>query len=73
MGEFISTAGFCDENIRLYMARGLHEGDAHLDEGEFLDVLKIPIAKAKEMVMNCDIIDGKTQALVLKVCAEMGI
>ena len=73
MGDFISTAGFCDENIRLYMATGLHTGDAHLDEGEFLDVLKIPMAKAKEMVLNGEIIDGKTQALVLKVCAEMEI
>ena len=43
------------------------------DEGEFLDVIKIPIEKAKEMVMSGEIIDGKTQALVLKVCAELGI
>ncbi len=71
MGDFISTAGFCDENIRLYMARGLHKGEAELDEGEFLDVLKIPLETAKEMVLNGEIIDGKTQALVLKVCADI--
>lgn len=72
MGDFISTAGFCDENIRLYMATGLHNGDAHLDEDEFLDVETLPIEKAKEMVLNGEIIDGKTQALVLKVCAVLG-
>lgn len=73
MGEFISSAGFCDENIRLYMAKGLHAGEAKLDEGEFLDVERIPLAKAKEMVLSGEIIDGKTQALVLKVCAEMNV
>lgn len=73
MGDFISTAGFCDENIRLYMATGLHYGKSDLDEDEFLDVETITIEKAKEMVLSGEIIDGKTQALVLKVCAEIGI
>lgn len=72
MGDFISTAGFCDENIRLYMAQGLHMGEMELDEDEFLDVVKIPMEKAKEMVLNSEITDGKTQALVLKVCAKLG-
>ena len=73
MGDFISTPGFCDENIRLYMAKGLHKGDMELDEDEFLDVTAIPLTKAKEMVLNGEITDGKTQALVLKVCAKMNI
>lgn len=67
MGDFISTAGFSDENIRLFLATGLHMGENDLDEDEFLDVIKIPIDKAVEMVMSGEIIDGKTQALVLKV------
>lgn len=67
MGDFISTAGFCDENIRLYMATGLHMGENNLDEDEFLDVVKVPLDKAVDMVMSGEIIDGKTQALVLKV------
>ena len=72
LGDFISTAGFCDENIRLYMAEGLDFGDMKLDDDEFLDVLQIPLEKAKEMVLSGEIIDGKTQALVLKVCAILG-
>lgn len=73
MGDFISSAGFCDENIRLYMATGLHSGDSKLDKGEFLDVEKIPLVKAKEMVMSGEIIDSKTQALILKVCTKLNI
>ncbi len=71
MGDFISTAGFSDENIRLYLAKGLHFGELELDEDEFLDVIKIPLDKAVEMVMSGEIIDGKTQALVLKVANIM--
>ena len=67
MGDFISTAGFSDENIRLYMATGLHAGESNPDEDEFLDVVKIPLEKAVEMVMTGEIDDGKTQSLVLKV------
>ena len=67
MGDFISTAGFSDENIRLYMATGLHMGDASPDDDEFLDVMKIPLEKAVEMIMSGEITDGKTQALVMKV------
>lgn len=71
MGDFISTAGFSDENIRLYLARGLRAGKNNLDEDEFLDVLKIPLEKAVEMVMSGEIIDGKTQSLVLKVWKKL--
>lgn len=67
MGDFISTAGFSDENIRLYLATGLHIGDNNLDEDEFLDVVKIPLDKALTMVISGEITDGKTQALVMKV------
>ena len=67
MGDFISTAGFSDENIRLYLATGLHMGEINLDEDEFLDAIKIPLEKAVEMVMSGEITDGKTQALVMKV------
>ncbi len=69
MGTFLSTPGFCDEKIELFLATGLVEGKAHPDEDEFLDVVKIPLEKAVEMVMNGEFDDGKTQALILK-CAK---
>ncbi|MBE6701387.1 MAG: NUDIX hydrolase [Ruminococcaceae bacterium] len=71
MGSFISTAGFCDENIRLYMATGLREGSSNPDEDEFLDVVKIPLKEAVDLVLSGEITDGKTQALVLKVASKL--
>lgn len=69
-GKFYPTPGYCGEIIHLYAAKGLKATAMHPDEDEFLEVIKIPIAKAVDMVMNCEIRDGKTQALVMRV-AEM--
>ena len=50
----------------MYLARGLSFGKAHLDEGEFLDVMQIPLDEAVEMVMRGEIPDAKTQIALLK-------
>lgn len=39
---FFTTPGFCDEVIHLYLATGLHEGEASPDEGEDLEVVRVP-------------------------------
>jgi len=41
-------------------------GEQHLDDDEFLNVEKIPFDKVVEMVLNNQIIDGKTQVAILK-------
>lgn len=69
-GKFYPSPGYCGEIIHLYAARGLKTTAMHPDEDEFLEVTKIPLAKAVDMVMNGEIRDGKTQALVMRV-AEM--
>ena len=70
LGKFYPTPGYCGEIIHLYAASGLTERQMHLDEGEFLEVERIHIDKAVDMIMNGEIPDGKTQALVMRV-AEM--
>ena len=55
-----------------YAAWKLVETEAHPDEGEFLEVEKIPLEEAVDMVMRGEIPDGKTQTLVMRV-AEMKI
>ncbi len=67
MGSFISAPGFCDEKIEMFLAENLTLGDSNPDEDEFLDVIKIPLNSAVEMIISGEITDGKTQALVLKV------
>lgn len=66
MGTVYPTVAYCSEIIYLFAAKGLRSTNQNLDEGEFLDVEKIPLADAVKMVMNGEISDSKTVALVLK-------
>lgn len=66
LGNLIPTPAYDNEVIHMYLARGLHGGEQDLDDDEFLDVEKIPLEKAVEMVMNNEIEDAKTQIALLK-------
>ena len=66
LGKFYPSPGYCGEVIHLYGATGLSFTHQNLDADEFLNVEKIPLSKAVEMVLNNEIPDGKTQAAVLK-------
>ncbi len=66
LGSLIPTPAYCGEVIHMYLARGLHYGEQKLDAGEFLDIEKIPLDKAVEMIMKNEIEDSKTQIAVLK-------
>lgn len=69
LGKFYPTPGYCGEIIHLYAAKNLTETHQSLDEDEFLNVEKIPLNEAVEMILRNEIRDGKTQAAVLKVKA----
>ena len=56
----LTTPGFCTEKIGIYLAQGLSQGKTHPDEDEFLDLVRMPLDEAVELVMRGDIRDGKT-------------
>lgn len=60
LNDILTTVGFCDECIGVYLAQELSAGDSHPDDDEFLNVVKIPFAEAVQMVMNNEINDVKT-------------
>lgn len=66
MGKLILSPGCFGEELYLFLARGLHMGETHLDEDEFLSLERVPF---DEMVRRCvsgEIEDMKTVAAVLK-------
>ncbi len=67
LGEIYPSPGYLDEIIHCYLATDLTFGEKNPDEDEFLDVLRIPLEKAVEMVLSGEIKDSKTQVAVLKV------
>ncbi len=72
LGSLIPTPAYCGEVIHMYLAEGLHYGEQSLDEDEFLDIEKIPLEKAAEMIMNNEIADAKTQLAILKTVMLKG-
>ena len=66
LGVCYPSVAYLTEKIHMYLARGLSFGKAHPDEGEFLDVLQIPLDEAVEMIMRGEIPDAKTQIALLK-------
>ena len=66
LGNILPTPAYDTEVIHMYLARGLHGGEQKLDADEFLEIEKIPLLKAVEMVMNNEIADAKTVAAILK-------
>ncbi len=67
LGKLYPTPGYCGEIIHLYLATGLSFGTQHTDSDEFLDVIRIPLDKAVDMVMADELRDSKTQVAVLKI------
>ena len=66
MGLYYPAAAYSDEKITMYLAQGLHLGEQHLDEDEFLNVSFVPMEELVEEILQGRITDGKTQLGILK-------
>lgn len=66
MGYSYSSPGIFTEKIHLFFARNLEQGEAHPDDGEYLDVMRIPLKQLLDMVNRNQIFDAKTIAGVMK-------
>ena len=66
LGEFYPSPGYCHEKLYAYLALDLTKGEAHLDEGEYLDVVKFSLEELVDMVMNNELEDAKTIIAILK-------
>ena len=71
--EIYPTVAYSNEHIYVYLAHGLKATHAHLDDGEFLNVRRIPFAEALKKVMDMEIKDSKTVAAILKYALINGI
>lgn len=73
LGEVYPVPAYDKEIIHVYMAKGLSFGKQNLDEDEFLDVEKLPLSEAVDLVMEGKIKDSKTQIAILKAARILGI
>ena len=66
LGKIFPSPGFTDEITYICLAKDLYQGTVNLDEDEYLDVVKVPLKKALEMVENGEICDAKSVVGILK-------
>ena len=71
LSRMYPSPGYSAEIIYIYLATGIKTGEQRLDEDEFLNVSKIPLEKAVEMVMDGTITDAKTSVGVLKTAMKL--
>jgi ADP-ribose pyrophosphatase len=60
LGTAHPCIGYSDEQISYYVARGLSSGERQLDEGEFLEVVHLPLEEALAKSLSGDICDSKS-------------
>lgn len=62
LGCIHPAISYSNEQIDIYLARDLTLSERHLDHGEFLEVVEVPLLDAIEMVKSGEITDAKTLA-----------
>lgn len=63
--SILTTPGFTDERIHLFLARDLEEGSTSPDDDEFIELARMRFSQALEMVDSEQIIDAKTICTLL--------
>ncbi len=67
LGWFYPSPGYTTEKIYMYAADGIGFGSQHLDDGEMLDVVRVPFDEAVRCVMSGGYHDAKTDFAILKL------
>ncbi|MBQ2824106.1 MAG: NUDIX hydrolase [Oscillospiraceae bacterium] len=72
LGVMYPSVAYLTEKIHMYLATGLEFSEQDLDEDEFLDVIKMKLTDAVDMVLKGEIKDGKTQTALLLAARKLG-
>lgn len=60
LSEFFVSPGFCEEKMWLYLATDLTATAQRLDDDEMLEVVRLPLERALQMITDGEIEDAKT-------------
>jgi ADP-ribose pyrophosphatase len=72
LGSILTTPGFCNERIHLFLARRLRPATQKLDDDEVLTVTRKPLREALGMIRSGDIVDAKSIAGLHHAAARLG-
>jgi ADP-ribose pyrophosphatase len=60
LSEFFVSPGFCEEKMWLYLATDLKQTEQRLEEDEVIEIVRLPIDRALQMISEGEIEDAKT-------------
>lgn len=72
LSEFFVSPGFCEEKMWVFLATDLTQGPQRLEEDEILEVVRLPIDEALEMITSGEIQDAKTIIALMLAAPRAG-
>lgn len=72
LSEFYTTPGFCAERLWVFLATDLRETARRHEEDEIIEVVRMPLARALEMVAAGEVDDAKTIIGLLLAARRLG-
>src|SRR5262245_35888101 len=72
LSEFFISPGFCEEKMWLYLATELTETAQRLEEDEIIEVVRLPIERALQMITDGEIEDAKTIIGLMLAAPRLG-
>ena len=73
ISEFFVSPGFCEEKMWLYLATDLTETQQRLEDDELLEVVRLPIDRALQMITEGEIEDAKTIIGLMLAASRVGL
>jgi ADP-ribose pyrophosphatase len=72
LSEFFVSPGFCEEKMWLYLATEMMPTAQRLEDDELLDVVRMPLRQALEMITAGEIEDAKTIIGLMLAAPRLG-
>ena len=71
--EFFISPGFCEEKMWLYLATDLTETAQRLEDDEMIEVVRLPLGRALQMITDGEIEDAKTIIGLMLAAPRIGL
>src|SRR5438128_7695797 len=72
LSEFFVSPGFCEEKMWLYLATDLTETTQRLEDDEAIEVVRMPLSRALQMITDGEIEDAKTIIGLMLAAPRLG-
>jgi len=73
LSEFFVSPGFLEEKMWLFLATELRESAQRLEDDEVLEIVRLPIERALQMVTDGEIEDAKTIIGLMLAAPRVGV